>query len=50
MSVNIPTGVPLVYTFDDNFNVVDKQFLIDQNSLNSKLNAIAKQGRVERKK
>jgi 2,3-bisphosphoglycerate-dependent phosphoglycerate mutase len=50
MSVNIPTGVPLVYTFDDNFNVVDKQFLIDQNSLNSKLNAIAKQGRAESKK
>ena len=29
MSINIPTGVPLVYTIDQNLNVMDKQYLID---------------------
>ena len=25
LKVNIPTGVPLVYTFDTDFNVLDKR-------------------------
>ena len=29
MKVNLPTGVPLVYEFDDNFNVISKQYLGD---------------------
>ena len=29
ISVNIPTGVPLLYTFDINFNVIDKKYLIE---------------------
>tara|TARA_Y100000590_G_scaffold371960_1_gene434691 strand:- start:4003 stop:4746 length:744 start_codon:yes stop_codon:yes gene_type:complete len=47
VSVNIPTGVPLVYRLDNNFNVIDKKFLIDKNSLNLKLSAIHKQGKAK---
>ena len=30
VGVNIPTGVPLVYEFDDNFKVLKKYYLGDQ--------------------
>tara|TARA_X000000368_G_C23058424_1_gene725358 strand:+ start:10894 stop:11643 length:750 start_codon:yes stop_codon:yes gene_type:complete len=50
IKVNIPTGIPLVYEFDQNFNILDKKFLIDQNTLNSKLDAVAKQGKIKEKK
>ena len=33
MSVNIPTGVPLVYSFDNNFNIIHKEYLIDEDKL-----------------
>ncbi|KAK2194977.1 bifunctional Phosphoglycerate mutase 1/Histidine phosphatase superfamily [Babesia duncani] len=32
-NVNLPTGVPLVYELDDNLNVVNKRFLIDEATL-----------------
>ncbi len=31
MEVNIPTGLPLVYEFDNDFNVVSKKYLGDEN-------------------
>ena len=33
MSVNIPTGVPLVYTFNNDFKINNKNFLIDEKDL-----------------
>ena len=30
MSVNIPTGVPLIYTFNNDFKIINKSFLIDE--------------------
>ena len=30
VSVNIPTGVPLIYTFDNDLNVIHKEYLIDK--------------------
>lgn len=30
LKVNIPTGVPLVYTFDTDFNVLDKRYIGDR--------------------
>ena len=36
VSVNIPTGVPLVYEFDDNVNIIHKEYLIDQAKLKEK--------------
>jgi len=47
MSVNIPTGVPLVYTLDQKLNVTDKQYLIDQEKLKAKQEMVAKQGKAQ---
>ena len=44
LEVNIPTGVPLVYEFDDNFKVLNKQYLGDADAIAAKMNAVAKQG------
>ncbi len=45
MEVNIPTGVPLVYEFDENFNVINKQYLGDQEALKAKMESVANQGK-----
>ena len=47
MPVNIPTGVPLVYTIDQNLNVMDKQYLIDEKILKAKQETVASQGKVK---
>ena len=47
VSVNIPTGVPLVYTFDNNLNVVKKEYLIDEDKLREKQNIVANQGKAK---
>ena len=46
ISVNIPTGVPLVYSFDSNFNVLGKEYLIDKKELEKKQDLIKNQGKV----
>lgn len=43
--VNIPTGVPLVYEFDRDFNVISKRYLGDQEALKAKMDAVANQGK-----
>lgn len=45
VGVNIPTGVPLVYEFDRDFNVISKRYLGDQDAVNAKMNAVANQGK-----
>lgn len=45
VGVNIPTGVPLVYEFDTDFNVISKRYLGDQDAINAKMNAVANQGK-----
>ncbi|CAM2736118.1 2,3-diphosphoglycerate-dependent phosphoglycerate mutase [Erysipelothrix tonsillarum] len=47
MKVNIPTGVPLVYEFDNDFNVLDKYYLGDQEALKAKMEAVANQGKAK---
>jgi 2,3-bisphosphoglycerate-dependent phosphoglycerate mutase len=47
ISVNIPTGVPLVYTLDNNFNVITKEYLIDKAKLKKKQNIVANQGKAK---
>ena len=44
LEVNIPTGVPLVYEFDDNMKFVKKYYLGDADAVAAKMNAVAKQG------
>jgi len=45
--VNIPTGVPLVYEFDSDFNVVSKRYLGDKDAIGAKMAAVANQGKKQ---
>ena len=47
VSVNIPTGVPLVYSLDNNLNVIKKEYLIDEAKLKEKQNIVANQGKAK---
>ena len=43
INLNIPTGVPLVYEFDDNNQFVSKKYLGDQQAVLAKINAVKNQ-------
>ena len=45
LGVNIPTAVPLVYEFDDNFKAVKHYYLGDQEAIAAKMQAVANQGK-----
>ena len=45
IGVNIPTGTPLVYEFDDDFKVIKSYYLGDQEALKAKMEAVANQGK-----
>ncbi len=47
VGVNIPTGVPLVYEFDENFKVLSKRYLGDQEKIAAAMNAVANQGKAK---
>lgn len=47
LGVNIPTGAPLVYEFDDNFKVLNKYYLGDQSALAARMAAVANQGKAK---
>lgn len=47
ISVNIPTGVPLVYEFDDDFNFQRKYYLGDQEAIKAKMESVANQGKAK---
>ena len=47
INLNIPTGVPLVYEFDDNFNITNKYYLGDQEAIKAKQEAVANQGKTK---
>ncbi|HBG64863.1 MAG TPA: 2,3-diphosphoglycerate-dependent phosphoglycerate mutase [Treponema sp.] len=46
IGVNIPTATPLVYEFDDHFEVTGHRYLGDQEALKAKMDAVAKQGKA----
>lgn len=46
VSVNLPTGVPLVYEFDVNNLIISKQYLIDEDLLFEKQKMIENQGKA----
>ncbi len=48
MEVNIPTGIPLVYEFDEEFKPVRKYYLGDQELIKAKMNSVANQGKAEK--
>ena len=47
ISVNIPTGVPLVYTLDKSLNVLEKDYLINEEELKAKQEMVANQGKAK---
>ncbi|MCR5262521.1 MAG: 2,3-diphosphoglycerate-dependent phosphoglycerate mutase [Clostridiales bacterium] len=47
IGVNIPTGTPLVYEFDDEFKVIRSYYLGDQEALKAKMQAVANQGKKQ---
>ncbi len=46
ISVNIPTGIPLVYNLNENLNILEKKYLIDEKSLKEKEEIIKNQGKA----
>ena len=47
MSVNIPTGVLLVYTLDKNLDVINKEYLINEDELKEKQEIVINQGKAK---
>lgn len=47
LNLNIPTGVPLVYEFDDDMNVLRHYYLGDADTIQAKMNAVANQGKAK---
>ena len=49
LEVNIPTGTPLVYEFDDDFRVIEKHYLGDEEEIAKKTNSVLNQGSIKNK-
>ena len=47
MKVNIPTGIPLVFEFDDDMKLKDHYYLADEKELQAKMDAVANQGKAK---
>ena len=47
LEVNIPTAIPLSYTFDQDWNVVDKHYIGDPDVIAAKIDAVANQGKAK---
>ena len=45
VNLNIPTGIPMVYNFDDNLKVVDRRFIGDQEEIKKAMEDVAAQGK-----
>ena len=49
IDLNIPTGVPLIYEFDNNFSVMKKYYLAEESVLKTKMENVASQGKLKSK-
>lgn len=45
VELNIPTGIPLVYEFDDDMNPIQKYYLGDPEKIKEQIEAVKKQGK-----
>ena len=48
LEVNIPTAIPLSYTFDEDWNVLDKHYVGDPDVIAAKIEAVANQGKAKK--
>ncbi len=46
--INIPTGIPLVYEFDEDFKVLSKQYLGDADAIDAKMKKVSDQGKSKK--
>jgi len=48
MNLNLPTGIPFEYTFDENFQpVVSMKFLGDEETVKKAIDAVSLQGKAK---
>ncbi|CAI2378475.1 unnamed protein product [Moneuplotes crassus] len=47
LGYNIPTGIPFVYEFDEDLNVLNNYYLIDEEELKAKQEEVANQGKAK---
>lgn len=47
VSLNIPTGMPLVYELNNNFEAVDRYYLGDEEAVKKAMEAVANQGKAK---
>jgi 2,3-bisphosphoglycerate-dependent phosphoglycerate mutase len=47
MKVNLPTGIPLHYEFNEDFTVVRKEYIGDAKVIAAKIEAVSNQGKVK---
>ena len=47
VGLNIPTGIPLVYKFDQGLNVLEKRYIGDPAVIEEKVNKVANQGKAK---
>ena len=47
INLNIPTGVPLVYELSEDFKVLNKYYLGNQDAINAKMEAVKNQGKAK---
>ncbi len=48
LKVNIPTGVPCYYKFDKDWNIVEKRYIGDPETIAKKIEAVANQGKAKK--
>ena len=47
-SLNIPTGIPLVYSLDENLSPLERRYLGDPKQIAARAEAVARQGARQR--
>ena len=47
IDINIPTGVPLVYSLDQSYNILEKKYLLDDKTLKKMQQSIQNQGKIK---
>ena len=47
VELNIPTGIPLVYTFGQDMNVLEKRYIGDPALIEAKVDQVANQGKAK---
>lgn len=47
MGINIPTGIPLVFEFDNQMNLICHYYLANEEELKKKMEAVANQGKAK---